>query len=540
MSGPTTEYRIWGPPGCGKTTTLSRLITEACQEYGSEAVIVSSFTRAAAKELVGRNLPLNEDQVGTLHALCYRALDRPKLVSKSLLAEWNAEHPMLAFGGVQTNLDDPYGDFERSGSQIGDELLQEYNRFRALHDRDRYCPARVEHFATQWTDFKANTGTVDFTDLIEQCLHGEVPIPHEASVLFLDEVQDFSPLELALGRRWGQSCERLYLAGDDDQSIYAFKGCTPDAFLHPDVPPEQVTILSQSYRVPRAVHEAACRWVEKLSVRQPKAYRPRDAEGVVGQLACNYKYLTPLRERLLDWLDHGKTVMLLASCSYMLDPLKRQLREWGLPFWNPYRKTRGDWNPLQSRAGTVGAGERVHAYRKVSSGQGWWTYRELWQWCAPLKAESVFARGAKTAMRHKAEDVAVADTPVAEADIDAWMPDEETTERAGQGDLAWLRAQLLDPFAKPIDYACRVWEERGPEALAKSPQITIGTIHSVKGAESQIVVLCPDLSYSGLVEWSRPGERQDAIRRLFYVGMTRAKEELYWMQPAGHAIWGYL
>jgi superfamily I DNA/RNA helicase len=70
------EMKIFGPPGTGKTTTLSRQIRRAAERYGSDAVVVGSFTRAAARELVSRDLPLDEGQVGTLHALCYRQLER--------------------------------------------------------------------------------------------------------------------------------------------------------------------------------------------------------------------------------------------------------------------------------------------------------------------------------------------------------------------------------------------------------------------------------------------------------------------------------
>src|SRR5579862_1388839 len=52
------EYRIFGPPGTGKTTYLSKQVKNAAERFGSDSVLVTSFTRAAAAELVGRDLPL--------------------------------------------------------------------------------------------------------------------------------------------------------------------------------------------------------------------------------------------------------------------------------------------------------------------------------------------------------------------------------------------------------------------------------------------------------------------------------------------------
>ena len=176
----TNEIRIYGPPGAGKTTTLSGLIASACKDYGSEAVLVSSFTKAAAKELVRRDLPLNDDQIGTLHALCYRSMDQPKIVSRQLLADWNAEHPHLAFDGVQADVDDPYADFDTGGAKHGDKLMQECNRRRGLQVPQSEWPLSVQAFYDRWKDFKANTHTIDFTDLIDTCVTEHVPIPNRA------------------------------------------------------------------------------------------------------------------------------------------------------------------------------------------------------------------------------------------------------------------------------------------------------------------------------------------------------------------------
>lgn len=542
----TKEFRIFGPPGCGKTTTLEGLIAEACREVGSESVLVSSFTRTAARVLVRRNLPVNDDQVGTLHAHCYRALERPKLVTGPLLKDWNAEHPTQAFGGIGVDVDDPYANFESTGKGTGDSLLEEYNRLRGLMVPEEAWPLRVQSFAEDWKDFKSNTWTVDFTDLIEQCVAFQTPIPHKAKTFFLDEVQDFTPLELSLCRYWGSQTDRLYLVGDEDQCLYRFKGATPDAFLQPEISAGQIRVLDQSYRVPRAVHASAMAWIEPVSVRMPKVYRPRDVEGKVDTLNVNYKYPDPLRDLLAQWTGDGKSVMLLASCSFFLDPMKRALRDWGVPFHNPYRLSRGDWNPLggvkkhdPSVHAPRLASDRLRAYRKVKHG-AWWTYADLWDWAGVLEGKTLFTHGAKTAMRRKAEDDQTAGLPVDPVDMDAWFADVDAADKATAGDLGWYREKVLGSYERPIDYACNIIEAHGEEALTKKPLVTLGTIHSVKGGESSIVVLFPDLSQAGYQEWATPGESHDSVRRCFYVGMTRAKEELYWAQPVGISIGGYL
>jgi hypothetical protein len=301
-----------------------------------------------------------------------------------------------------------------------------------------------------------------------------------------------------------------------------------------------VTVLSQSYRIPRAVHTAAVRWVEGMSRRMPKEYQPRDADGLVEQLPITYKYLAPLKDQLDEWMDAGKSVAFLASCSFFVDPVKHQLREWGIAFHNPYRTQRGDWNPLTGRAGTVSAADRLLAFRQVADVGRWWTYRDLWHWAAALEADTVFARGAKTAMRRKAEDESTAGVAVETADLEAWMPSEETATAATAGDADWLLSHVLKTYEKPMGYAGRVLQARGAAALRARPLVSLGTIHSYKGGEADVVVLFPDLSPAGYREWTTPGDAQDSVRRMMYVGMTRAREALYWAQPCGMSIGGYL
>lgn len=526
------EVRIFGPPGCGKTTTIKRLVIEKCKEYGSESILIASFTKTAARQVVSQHLPIDDQQIGTLHAHTFRVLDRPKLVNKAALEEWNRQYPTRPFadGFKALDLDDPYKDQDAGTLQQGDTLLQNLNRYRGLLvDRETW-PLSLQSFHEDWTAFKNSLDLLDFSDLIEICYFDKVPIPRGARVLFLDEAQDFSPLELALARQWGESCDEFYLAADDDQTLYEFKGARPEAFLDPPLPPEQVRVLEQSYRVPRTVHALACSWVEQLTMRQPKAYRPRDFEGIVDRLPITYKYLAALQEPLTAWLKAGKTVALLATCSYMIDPVKHQLREWGIPYHNPWRRSRGDWNPLLGKQDSVSAAQRVLAYLRPSRNAGWWTYKDLWDWAGVIEADPIFTHGAKTAIRRKAEDELTSSLPVETSDLDAWIADAQAPHAAISGDVAWYQAHLLKSAQKPIAYACAIVEACGVEALTKIPQTVIGTIHSVKGGECDVVILFPDLSRAGFEQWCRPGSR-DSIVRCFYVGMTRAKESLYLADP---------
>jgi hypothetical protein len=96
----TSEYRIFGPPGTGKTTNLTRQIRRAVERYGENAVLITFFSRAAAHELAGRDLPVDPDRVGTLHSHCFHALGGPE-IAEANVEDWNRSHPQLVITPVK-------------------------------------------------------------------------------------------------------------------------------------------------------------------------------------------------------------------------------------------------------------------------------------------------------------------------------------------------------------------------------------------------------------------------------------------------------
>jgi len=64
-----------------------------------------------------------------------------------------------------------------------------------------------------------------------------------------------------------------------------------------------------------------------------------------------------------------------------------------------------------------------------------------------------------------------------------------------------------------------------------SPKVVVGTIHSVKGGEADVVYLFPDLSRPGDAQHQKMGPPRESVVRLFYVGMALARHTLYICQP---------
>ena len=107
-------------------------------------------------------------------------------------------------------------------------------------------------------------------------------------------------------------------------------------------------------------------------------------------------------------------------------------------------------------------------------------------------------------------------------------------EKAIARDIDWLVLNLLPKRRGSLSYPIKLYKKfKSKDFLEEQPLITIGTIHSVKGGEADIVYLYPDISVAAGTERiaGKGVESEDSLLRLFYVGMTRAKEELVLMSP---------
>ena len=483
-----------------------------------------SFTRAAAREIAMDLAATDPVPVGTLHSFAFRGLGKPKIaLDEKVLPGWNQLYPQYEMTPADhRSLVTTHGDsIDATPRKRGDELLALYELHRATLSTERMS-AVVKHFATRWNKWKQETGVADFTDLIEGCLNSVPVAPGHPNVIYVDEAQDLTPLEWRLIHKWGSNAARLVTVGDPDQTVFTWRGASSAGLTEPTVPKEHVTVLSQSYRVPREVHGRAVRWIERIQGRDIIEYLPRPAEGMVrvskGSWLEPQAVITEAESRL-----NQEDVMFLASCRYMLRRLINQLRARGIPFHNPYRPSEPEWNPL----GPETIAESLRAFLQRTR-EPFWTVEEIRTWTEPLKHGEMMRRGAASLIeRMVAEGVQNVDAATLQL-----LLTNEAVEAGVRGDIEWWQRYLQPGRLRSARYPLTVVRNYGAEALFQRPKAIVGTVHSVKGGESDVVYVFPDLSRSGAKEWrGRPLARANVIR-LFYVAMTRARETLVLCSPA--------
>jgi len=523
------EYRTFGPPGTGKTTYLSRQIERAVQKHGRDNIIVASFTRAAATELVSRKIDVPPDSVGTLHSLCYRAMGRPE-IAELHLQDFNERFPHFALSeSVKVNADDMA--IEGLMETDGDTMFNQYRRHRVQLLPLTSIHKNLHPFIKAWEGWKMSNDLIDFVDMIGMTLQAGSGPPGGQSIGIYDEVQDFNRLELTLVRKWAEKQEYVILAGDDDQCLYSFTGATPRAFLDPPIPDEQKRILKQSYRIPRAIHKHATKWIKQVKEREPKEYNPRDYEGEVCTIQAHYKLPQLAINAAQHFIKQGKSVMFLTTCGYMLNPIRYYLREEGIPFHNPYRKNRGDWNPLgETTRNRTAFKDRILAF--LSRGpKDLWTFEDLLMWAEIVAAKGNFIKGGKKMLEEQLEFRSVYTPDELEA-LHRKVFESEFLDEAIKRDLWWLRKRAIAARGEKMEYPIRIIEKYGTQGLRKPPNVIVSTIHGVKGGEADVVFLFPDLSLPAMKGWVENKDEHEAIIRTFYVGMTRARESLIICSPA--------
>jgi superfamily I DNA/RNA helicase len=466
-------------------------------------------------------------------------LDRPKIVGRAEVEAWNTEYPEWRMTPTGVQFEEDAGSAWEGGETRGDALALRCELLRARMRPRSSWPTQEIAFDTAWTAFKREGAVCDFTDLIERGL--EFPYaPGRPSVIFVDEAQDLSRLELAVIEHWTSQAERAVLVGDPVQALYSWRAASPEILAG-----DLFLVLSQSYRVPAAVHEIALRiaraggcWREDV-VYHPRRVDPEDPESepVLGEVRAAHDLTWRRPERIIDLIEEaeaeGEQLMVLATCDYLLGPTKAVLAKAGIPWCNPYTHR---YNPIGDKARAAAGALRFLAGEDGAAG---WSAQQLKAVAGAVRSvaaaspEDGVRRGGKAAIGRLEDGAPSAD--VAREAVRWLTPG--ALAALEDGDLEWCLANLSDAAPASLELALRAIRRSGEDALERQPTVLMGTVHSVKGGEASRVLLFPELSPQAQRQLATPGwAGREAVFRTFYVGATRASEKLYVADAVGAAI----
>jgi superfamily I DNA/RNA helicase len=480
---------IPGPPGTGKTFTLTKYLEKELKEYKTDPKKIAyiSFSNAAANE-AQRRITDNLFHIGTMHSLGSNALGINTQTQLLKGSKWNnfKNYSQVCKDLSFESRTNEFGYVEYTNPHM---KIIEYARSRQIDIEEAAIQldlhqtveiSLTELIASHLQTYKEHTGMVEYYDMIAQFI--EKKVCPELDVVFLDEAQDLSPLQWKMFFYIESKCKRSYIAGDDDQTIYTFQGADPSIFINlKGTMDPQV----QSRRVPRKIHKLAESIFPYMSERLTKEWKARDAEGNI--------YEDMALEDLN--LSKGKW-MILARTNKMLDQIKEYLYSLNLRF--------------EAKTQDILPSEMVNAYRvwdRLNKGArvNKQDVKDLWQY---LKTELHVARGFKN--EKKLDSIISVDM-------------EELREQYGlRATGSWEHLNFPEESKTYIKNLL----ESGDD-LMKEPRIKISTIHSVKGEEADNVALYTDLER---VIYESALKNPDPEHRTFFVGITRAKENLYLMQ----------
>ena len=552
--------RLEGPlmvlagPGSGKTTVITYRVLHMVREGGVPPwqVLVITFSKSAASEMEQRFRAMAGDTActfGTFHGVFFRVLrkrygyrldqvlqegERNAIVKKLLRAPSDEDTLMAVRNEI---------------SLVKNELhdLRYYNSSAMGAEEFRELFIRYE-------EWKKGLNKIDFDDMLTMCLDLWQREPENLEFwqqrfpyIMIDEFQDINHVQYECMRLLSAEPHNLCIVGDDDQSIYRFRGARPEFLLRfpEDYPQVERVVLETNYRSTDPIIGFSNTVISQNQVRYeksivgtgqagpvPKVYVCRDQNHEAAYAAAQIKKHGNFNEIAVIYRTNMQArafvdAFLQANIPYVVkDEVSVIYEHWVVQDILAY--LRGDvWRIINKPFRFIGKAFLEKA-RKENRG--------------------VFETYAASDMLNDAQKQRIEELQIDMHKIKKFPPakaikyirrnagyddhirdycDYRKLNAAGLYEIAAELGEAAEAFSDAEAFLAHIEEAIIKKSSEGGERVTLTTMHSAKGLEFDTVYI------AGVVEGLIPHERSktpaeiEEERRLFYVGATRAKKNLY-------------
>jgi len=291
-------------PGSGKTRVITYRIANMVVNHNIRptSILAISFTKASSLEMKNRAIGLSKDSrmnkvtYGTFHSVFFRILRHfEKYSLESILDE---KSKRIAIKGILKSLnvengedDEIIGQFINEISFVKNELMDKSDFNSEILSRDEFIKAY-----SLYEEYKEQIKKIDFDDMLLRTYFLLRSNPKALETvrsvyryILVDEFQDINKVQFEVLKLISNPLNNIFVVGDEDQSIYGFRGARPDFLLEFEEYFEgtKKIILDINYRSKGEIIDIANRLIEKNSNRYEKVIKCSQGHG------GNISYICP-------------------------------------------------------------------------------------------------------------------------------------------------------------------------------------------------------------------------------------------------------
>ncbi len=561
MDGPAF---VLAGPGSGKTAVLTGRILNLVEKGIPPAdILVITFTRAAAEEMKERYLKLaqrerTEVSFGTFHAVFFHILRMERGYGLQDLISSGEKQRMLRFVLKELGIE------IRQDQEKMQELETAISKWKNLGMRREDQPdfPYLEEICLALEKRMQKQGKLDFDDmqlLTCRLFREEKRILEKWQkryrYILVDEFQDINPVQYELVQLLALPEKNLFVVGDDDQSIYSFRGSDPSIMLSfpEQYPDAESFMLGINYRCRRQIVEAAGKLISHNQKRFAKQIRSALAEdGLLRILehASSEKEAEMITEEIRRRLERGQNpeeISLLFRTRMHADSMRIKLEEKNIPYYMEGKEddlyahwiARDLFSYLELAEGKRKRGDLLRILNHPPRGLGReYLEREeldLWDWQRQLPKEEALAAGKliRDLERMKEMTCFARLSYISHGMAYRNYLKSYATEKGIEEEGLLHILELLQEESR-VYKSWESWKEavrlrkirRETEEKSPAGRISLRSLHGAKGLEFETVYIIE--MNEGKIPYKRAIDegKLEEERRLLYVGMTRAKKEL--------------